>query len=95
MRHLGSRPGVPPPPIAHLVSPPSPLQALAHPRCYAFLHLPVQSGSDAVLSAMRREYSAADFRTVADTLLQHVPGLSLATDIICGLPGETDADHQV
>jgi threonylcarbamoyladenosine tRNA methylthiotransferase CDKAL1 len=44
---------------------------------------------------MRREYTAAEFRTVADALLQNVPGLSLATDIICGLPGETDADHQV
>ena len=60
---------------------------------YAFLHVPVQSGSDAVLGAMRREYTAGEFCRVADTLLAAVPGLQLATDIICGFPGETDADH--
>ena len=74
------------------------LEALAgilnHPRCYAFLHVPVQSGSDAVLGAMRREYTAAEFCTVADTLRARVPGLTIATDIICGFPGESEADHQ-
>ena len=67
--------------------------ALAHERCYAFLHVPVQSGSDAVLAAMRREYTVEDFQTVADALLLAVPEATLATDIICGLPGETEADH--
>ena len=74
------------------------LEALAgilnHPRCYAFLHVPVQSGSDAVLGAMRREYNDAEFCTVADTLRARVPGLTIATDIICGFPGESEADHQ-
>ena len=62
-------------------------QALNHPAVYAYLHVPVQSGSDAVLGAMRREYTAAEFCRVADTLLAAVPGLQLATDIICGFPG--------
>ena len=66
---------------------------LRHPRCYAFLHVPVQSGSDRVLTAMRREYTCADFCRVADGLLAAVPGLTLATDIICGFPGETESDH--
>lgn len=70
------------------------LQALNHPSVFAFLHIPVQSGSDAVLGAMKREYTAAEFCRVADTLLAAVPGLQLATDIICGFPGETEADHQ-
>ena len=39
---------------------------LNHPRCYSFLHIPVQSGSDNVLSAMRREYTCAEFCEVAD-----------------------------
>ena len=69
------------------------LQALNHPSVFAFLHVPVQSGSDAVLDAMKREYTAAEFCTVADTLLALVPDLQLATDIICGFPGETEADH--
>ena len=66
---------------------------LNHPRCYAFLHVPVQSGSDAVLGRMRREYTRAEFCTVADALLSRVPHLTLATDLICGFPGETEADH--
>ncbi|KAK9824275.1 hypothetical protein WJX72_009107 [[Myrmecia] bisecta] len=67
-------------------------EALNHPRVFAYLHVPVQSGSDAVLTAMNREYSVAEFERVADTLLRAVPGLELATDIICGFPGETDDD---
>ena len=68
--------------------------ALSHPNCYAFLHIPVQSGSDAVLLAMNREYTRADFEAVCDHLLVHVPGVTLATDIICGFPGETEGDFE-
>ncbi|XP_021895969.1 threonylcarbamoyladenosine tRNA methylthiotransferase isoform X2 [Carica papaya] len=65
---------------------------LRHPCVYSFLHVPVQSGSDAVLSAMNREYTVTEFRTVVDTLTELVPGMQIATDIICGFPGETDED---
>ena len=41
---------------------------LSHPRVYSFLHVPVQSGSDAVLADMKREYSVDDFCAVADYL---------------------------
>ncbi|XP_048332265.2 uncharacterized protein LOC125423073 isoform X2 [Ziziphus jujuba] len=60
---------------------------LCHPCVYSFLHVPVQSGSDRVLSAMNREYSVGEFRTVVDTLTELVPGMQIATDIICGFPG--------
>lgn len=46
--------------------------------------LQVQSGSDAVLLGMNREYTLTQFQRVCDTLLSQVPGLELATDIICG-----------
>lgn len=69
------------------------VQALNHPSVYTFLHVPVQSGSNAVLGAMKREYTIEEFCQVADTLHAAVPGLQLATDIICGFPGETQADH--
>lgn len=65
---------------------------LCHPCVYSFLHVPVQSGSDAVLTVMNREYTVKEFRTVVDTLTDLVPGMQIATDIICGFPGETDAD---
>ena len=68
--------------------------ALNHPRVFAFLHVPVQSGSDAVLRGMRREYTVAEFRRVCDFLLTKVPDVTLATDIICGFPGETEEDFE-
>jgi threonylcarbamoyladenosine tRNA methylthiotransferase CDKAL1 len=68
--------------------------ALNHPCVYSCIHLPVQSGSDAVLERMRREYTVAEFCTVVDTLRARVPGLALHTDIICGHPGETDEDFE-
>ncbi|KAJ8769904.1 hypothetical protein K2173_008986 [Erythroxylum novogranatense] len=67
-------------------------EVLRHPCVYSFLHVPVQSGSDAILSAMNREYTVGQFRTVVDTLTDLVPGMQIATDIICGFPGETDED---
>ncbi|XP_040379681.1 threonylcarbamoyladenosine tRNA methylthiotransferase isoform X2 [Oryza brachyantha] len=65
---------------------------LCHPCVYSFLHVPVQSGSDAVLTAMNREYTVSEFRRVVDTLCELVPGMQIATDIICGFPGESDED---
>ncbi|XP_041040116.1 threonylcarbamoyladenosine tRNA methylthiotransferase isoform X3 [Carcharodon carcharias] len=67
---------------------------LLHPRVYSFLHVPVQTGSDTVLMDMKREYCIADFKRVADFLKEQVPGITIATDIICGFPGETEADFQ-
>jgi threonylcarbamoyladenosine tRNA methylthiotransferase CDKAL1 len=69
-------------------------KTLNHPCVFSFLHVPLQSGSDQVLKNMNREYDSADFIKVADYLLKHVPGMTLATDIICGFPYETDQDHQ-
>uniref|UniRef100_A0A8C5MY07 tRNA-t(6)A37 methylthiotransferase n=1 Tax=Leptobrachium leishanense TaxID=445787 RepID=A0A8C5MY07_9ANUR len=67
---------------------------LNHPRVYAFLHIPVQSASDSVLMDMKREYCIADFKRVVDFLIERVPGITIATDIICGFPGETDEDFK-
>jgi len=67
---------------------------LSHPRVYKFLHVPVQSGSDAVLADMKREYSRKDFCKVVDTLRELVPGISIATDIIAGYPTEEAQDWQ-
>ncbi|AXA37046.1 MAG: tRNA (N(6)-L-threonylcarbamoyladenosine(37)-C(2))-methylthiotransferase [Candidatus Hydrogenedentota bacterium] len=66
----------------------------AHPRFYAFAHLPVQSGSDAVLQAMRRNYSARDFEEVCEVLRRRVPEIAIATDIIAGFPTERDHDWE-
>lgn len=67
---------------------------LNHSRVYSFLHVPVQSGSDSVLMDMKREYCIEDFKHVASFLKEKVPGITLATDVICGFPGETDENFQ-
>ena len=68
---------------------------LRHPRVFGFLHIPVQSGSDTVLERMNREYTAEEFSRIVDYLSENVPQISFATDIICGFPGETDAEHKL
>eukprot|EP00033_Pygsuia_biforma_P001909 GCRY01002130.1.p1 GENE.GCRY01002130.1~~GCRY01002130.1.p1 ORF type:complete len:471 (+),score=111.85 GCRY01002130.1:180-1592(+) len=67
---------------------------LNHPQVYSFLHIPVQSGSDAVLADMNRQYSCDDFRDIVDELKAHVPQITLATDVICGYPTESETDFE-
>ncbi|XP_043643571.1 threonylcarbamoyladenosine tRNA methylthiotransferase [Drosophila teissieri] len=69
-------------------------KVLQHPRVYSFLHVPVQSGSDSVLGEMKREYCRQDFEHVVDFLRERVPGVTIATDIICGFPTETEEDFE-
>ncbi len=54
------------------------------------LHVPIQAGSDQILSAMRRHYTIAEFKQKISQLKQIFPDISLTTDIIVGFPGETD-----
>ena len=58
------------------------------------VHLPVQAGSDRVLRRMLRRYSAAEYEERVAALRQAVPGVSLATDMIVGFPGETRDDFE-
>ncbi|EDX07481.1 threonylcarbamoyladenosine tRNA methylthiotransferase [Drosophila simulans] len=69
-------------------------KVMQHPRVYSFLHVPVQSGSDSVLGEMKREYCRQDFEHVVDFLRERVPGVTIATDIICGFPTETEDDFE-
>src|SRR5688572_32348118 len=62
------------------------------PKLAPHVHLPVQSGSDRVLAAMKRGYTSLEYRSIARRLLAARSGLSLASDFIVGFPGETEAD---
>jgi tRNA-2-methylthio-N6-dimethylallyladenosine synthase len=62
------------------------------PRISPYLHIPAQSGSDAVLRRMRRTYTIAGYLRLMDTARKYVPGVALAGDFIVGFCGETDAD---
>jgi threonylcarbamoyladenosine tRNA methylthiotransferase CDKAL1 len=68
------------------------LQAFQSPKVYKFLHLPVQSGSDAVLERMKRRHTVSQFEEIVKIFRAQFPELSLSTDIIVGFPGETDGD---
>lgn len=58
------------------------------------LHLPVQSGSDRVLAAMKRGYTALEYKSIVRKLRAARPEISLTSDFIVGFPGETEADFQ-
>jgi threonylcarbamoyladenosine tRNA methylthiotransferase MtaB len=58
------------------------------------LQIPLQSGSDAVLAAMRRNYRGAYFADLLARLAQEVPGIGLGCDVLCGFPTETRDDHE-
>jgi tRNA-2-methylthio-N6-dimethylallyladenosine synthase len=57
------------------------------------VHLPLQSGSDRILRAMRRGYTSATYARLVERLRQARPGIAITTDIIVGFPGETDEDY--
>lgn len=64
------------------------------PKLVSHVHLPVQSGSDRVLAAMKRGYTALEYKSIIRKLRAARPNLSIATDIIVGFPGETQADFE-
>ena len=64
------------------------------PKLMPYLHLPIQSGSDAVLNAMNRQHTVDAFKDVVQKLRAARPDLSLSSDFIVGFPGETDADFE-
>jgi tRNA-2-methylthio-N6-dimethylallyladenosine synthase len=63
------------------------------PKICKYVHLPLQSGSDAVLERMRRGYTVDDYRAIVARLRRAVPDLALSTDLLTGFSGETDDDH--
>jgi len=65
------------------------IQAFKSKRIFKFTHLPVQSGDDQILERMRRFYSVEDFKKIIDAFRACVPEITIATDVICGFPGES------
>ena len=64
------------------------------PKLVSHLHLPVQSGSDRVLAAMKRGYSVLEYKSIIRRLAAVRPDLSVSSDFIIGFPGETEADFE-
>jgi tRNA-2-methylthio-N6-dimethylallyladenosine synthase len=71
------------------------IQAYAEvPKLAAYLHLPVQHGSDRILAAMKRGHTILEYKQKIRKLREARPGLSLSSDFIIGFPGETDRDFE-
>jgi tRNA-2-methylthio-N6-dimethylallyladenosine synthase len=64
------------------------------PKLAPHVHLPVQSGSDRVLAAMKRGYTALEYRSIVRRLKRACPDVSVTSDFIVGFPGETEADFE-
>lgn len=64
------------------------------PELVSHLHLPVQSGSDRVLAAMKRGHTALEYKSLIRKIQAARPGISLSSDFIVGFPGETNADFE-
>ncbi len=66
----------------------------ATPNVMPSLHMPLQSGSDRILKAMRRSYRSERFLAILDEVRTHIPDAAITTDLIVGFPGETEEDFQ-
>ncbi|NCW02468.1 MAG: tRNA (N6-isopentenyl adenosine(37)-C2)-methylthiotransferase MiaB, partial [Betaproteobacteria bacterium] len=64
------------------------------PQLAAHVHLPVQAGSDRVLAAMKRGYTALEFKSIVRRLRKACPGIAVTSDFIVGFPGETEQDFE-
>ncbi len=64
------------------------------PKVMPHIEVPVQAGDDQVLENMKRGYTSDDYRRLVDKIRQRIPGVSIATDIIVGFPGESEAQFQ-
>ena len=64
------------------------------PKLVSHLHLPVQSGSDRILAAMKRGHTVLEFKSIVRKLREQRPDLCLSSDFIVGFPGETEADFE-
>jgi tRNA-2-methylthio-N6-dimethylallyladenosine synthase len=71
------------------------LEAVAElPKVMPHIEVPVQAGDDGVLANMHRGYTTEDYRRLIERIRQRIPGVSIATDVIVGFPGENEAQFQ-
>ena len=70
------------------------LELFSHPRLCPHMHLPLQSGSDRVLAAMRRKYDSSYYRNLVERFRKLHPDAAVTTDLMVGFPAETEDDYE-
>ena len=70
------------------------IRAFESDKIFKFLHIPLQSGNDWILKQMGRKYSTRQFKNIVESFRQHIPKITISTDVICGFPGETKIQHK-
>jgi len=68
------------------------IDVFKNPKIFKFLHIPVQSGCNRILHLMNRKYTAEDFKKIVFAFRKEIPSITIATDIICGFPSETEEE---
>jgi len=70
------------------------IQIYKSEKMFKFLHIPVQSGNNEILKLMKRKYTSEDYKEIIKRLKENIPNITIATDIICGFPGEIEEQFQ-
>ncbi|MFC1690633.1 tRNA (N(6)-L-threonylcarbamoyladenosine(37)-C(2))-methylthiotransferase [Nanoarchaeota archaeon] len=70
------------------------IEVLNSPKLFKFLHIPFQAGNDLVLKAMRRNYNSSEYKELISKLRDAHPDLTVATDVICGFPLESEEQFE-
>jgi len=70
------------------------IKAMKHPKIFKFLHIPVQSGNNEVLKAMKRGHTVETFEEIVKTFKKEIPEITISTDIIVGHPTETEKQFE-
>jgi len=70
------------------------IEIYKHPKIFKFLHIPIQSGSNKILKAMKREYRKEDILKLISEFKKQIPSITISTDIIVGFPTETEKDFK-
>lgn len=70
------------------------IQIYKSDKLFKFLHIPVQSGNNEILKAMKRKYTVEQFKEIINKFRQAIPAITISTDMICGFPGETEQQFQ-
>lgn len=70
------------------------IEIYKHPKMFKFLHIPIQSGSDKILNAMKRKYKKKDLLKIISEFKKQIPEITISTDVIVGFPGENEEDFK-